>query len=494
MTELIAEGQVYDDDYARSPMASGATPCLSVVMPCFNEDQTLKIAVERVLESPFTRELIIVDDGSTDESLAIARSVSDSRVRVLSQGVNLGKGAAVRRGFAQATSEFVIVQDADLEYDPAEYGVLLVPLRDGRADVVYGSRFHAGRPHRVLYYWHAVGNRALTTLSNMFTNLNLTDMESCYKVFRREVLETLDLREDGFGIEAELTAKIARGGWSVYEIGISYGGRTYAEGKKIGWKDGVWAACCLARYSRVGDRLLARVERSPASVADADSELEEVLESLRGADNYADWIVSLLDPYLGERVLEVGAGHGTITDRIAPGRTVVATDLSERVVALLSERFAFDDNVTVAIEADGGGFDSVVAVNVLEHIEGDVAALREWSTRLAPGGCVLLFVPAFDSLYSKFDADIGHHRRYRKSQLAAVVGAAGLEVERLHYVNSLGALGWWLLVKQLRQTPATAGPVVAAFDKAIIPTLRRREARRLPRFGQSLFCVARIPT
>ncbi len=230
-------------------------PCLSVIIPCFNEEATLKTVVDKVLESPFTREVVIVDDGSTDATLAAARSFTDERVRVFAQPRNMGKGAALRRGFAEATASYVVVQDADLEYDPGEYAELLEPLLDGRADVVFGSRFLAGRPHRVLYFWHSVGNKLLTTCSNVFTNLNLTDMETCYKVFRREVIQSIEVEEDRFGFEPEVTAKIAKGGWVVYEVGISYSGRTYADGKKIGWKDGVRAFVCIVKYSSVGDRL-----------------------------------------------------------------------------------------------------------------------------------------------------------------------------------------------------------------------------------------------
>jgi glycosyltransferase involved in cell wall biosynthesis len=204
-----------------------------------------------VLASPYTAEMVVVDDGSTDGTTDIARDIAsaDSRVRVIEQGVNQGKGAALRRGFAEATGPFVIIQDADLEYDPAEYGIVLQPLLDGRADVVFGSRFLAGRPHRVLYYWHSVGNKLLTTMSNMFTNINLTDMETCYKAFRVEVLRSFVIEEDRFGVEPEITAKVARGGWRLYEVGISYSGRTYAEGKKIGWRDGIRAFYCVLRYN-----------------------------------------------------------------------------------------------------------------------------------------------------------------------------------------------------------------------------------------------------
>jgi 2-polyprenyl-3-methyl-5-hydroxy-6-metoxy-1,4-benzoquinol methylase len=475
-------------------------PCLSVVMPCFNEAETLKVMADRVLTSPYTQELIIVDDGSTDQTLEIARGIADPRVKVLAQPVNLGKGAALRRGFAHATAPYVIVQDADLEYDPSEYGEVLAPLLEDKADVVYGSRFLAGRPHRVLYYWHAVGNRMLTTASNMTTNLNLTDMETCYKAFRREVVQSFTIEEDRFGFEPEITAKVAGGGWRVYEVGISYAGRTYAEGKKIGWKDGVRALYCVVRYSPLLARRIKRLERpepSPAGFGEADAELAEVLDSLQDASNYAEWIYGLAEPYLGHRVLEVGAGHGAITSLLARGATVTATDLSKRCADILEERYGDHPRVRVhhgAIDDGtlGHDYDSVVLVNVLEHMEHDVEALRELADRLVSGGHVILYVPAFESLYGRFDQMVGHHRRYRRSTLAAAVDDAGLELVEARYVNWLGALGWWVLVKQLGRAP-TEGAAVKLFDRLMVPVMRRREARKPPRFGQSLFCVARKP-
>ena len=224
---------------------------LSVVIPVYNEVGTIKQIVEAVKKAPVDElEIIVVDDHSTDGTAEVLRNEVESMVdRVFYHDVNRGKGAALRTGFEHVTGDVVVIQDADLEYDPQDYETLLGPIEAGRADVVIGSRFMGGRPHRVVYFWHMVGNRFLTLLSNMATNLNLTDMETGYKMMRREVLDSLDLKEDRFGIEPELIAKIAKGKWRVYEVGISYYGRTYEEGKKIGWKDGFRAIYAIGRYN-----------------------------------------------------------------------------------------------------------------------------------------------------------------------------------------------------------------------------------------------------
>ncbi|CAB4625015.1 MAG: glycosyltransferase [Actinobacteria bacterium] len=242
-------------------MSTEPRPCLSVIIPCYNEEGTIASLIAMVQLSPWVQEIIVVDDGSQDKSREILEAISDPQVRVIMHTVNQGKGAALRTGFSHATAEFVIVQDADLEYDPSEYPLVLEPLLDDRADVVFGSRFLSGRPHRVLYFWHSLGNRFLTLMSNMFTDLNLTDMETCYKCFRREVIQAIDIEEDRFGFEPEITAKLAKLRLRIYEVGISYSGRTYDEGKKIGWRDGVRAVYCIVRYSKVGDKLIPLLNR-----------------------------------------------------------------------------------------------------------------------------------------------------------------------------------------------------------------------------------------
>lgn len=233
----------------QAPVARSMT--LTVVMPAYNEENTILESARAVLRQSCVHELIIVDDASRDKTWQLMQQLAteDPRVKPLQHSVNQGKGAALRTGFKSATQELVIVQDADLEYDPAEIPMLLRPIQEGKADVVFGSRFAGGGAHRVLYFWHSVGNKFLTLLSNMFTNVNLTDMETCYKVFRREILQKIELKENRFGFEPEIVAKVARLNARMYEIPVSYYGRTYAEGKKINWKDGFAALKCIIVYN-----------------------------------------------------------------------------------------------------------------------------------------------------------------------------------------------------------------------------------------------------
>jgi glycosyltransferase involved in cell wall biosynthesis len=475
---------------------------LSVVIPCFNEASTLKVVLERVLASPYTGEVVVVDDGSSDGSGDIARSIGDARVTVFAHGVNLGKGSAVRLGLQRTTRPYVIIQDADLEYAPELYGQLLEPILSGDADVVMSSRF-GQQAGQVMYFWQSTGNRLLTLLSDSLTNLNLSDVMSGPKVLRRAVVDELEIEQDRFGVEPEIVAKCAEAGWHIYEVTIPYDGGTGDRGgKQANWRAAVGSVYSIVRYSAFGKRLAkprARYERESARTefVEADHELASTLDSLDDAGNYADWIVSLIAPYLGADTVEIGAGHGTMSARLRRHTRVTATELSARAAAKLRERFAGDAAVTV-VEGDvdaamaAGPYDSAVMINVLEHIEDDEAVLRSIHDGLRPGGTLAVFVPAYEALYSEFDRKIGHFRRYRRSTLVQALTQAGFELVDIRYFSLPGALAWLMIARILGRQP-TASSITAIYDRLGIPVLRRVEGRWRPPAGQSVLAIGRRP-
>jgi glycosyltransferase involved in cell wall biosynthesis len=463
---------------------STATRSLSVVIPCYNEVATISHILRRVAEIPVVHEMIVVDDCSTDGTREALREIlaqwprANPPLHVLYQPVNKGKGAALRAGFRKASGPLTIVQDADLEYDPKEYPKLIQPILDGDADVVYGSRF-AGFPRRVLYYWHSLGNQVLTTLSNMATNLNLTDMETCYKVFKTEILQAIPIRSNRFGFEPEITAKVARLGCRVYEVPISYHGRSYAEGKKIGWKDGFQALGIILKNWLVADLGVGRGEMT--------------LKLLQKASRYNGWVYQMLKPFLGRDILEVGSGIGNMTRYFVGHGRVTATDISPFCLRELERTYAEHDRVKVqTLDISRNSYpqveiyDTIVCLNVLEHIEDDTEALRNMRKLLRPGGKLLLYVPCNPRLYCEIDRGVGHYRRYEREDLLAKMKRAGFRVSHCRHHNMLGAVGWWINGKVLGKK-AIGATDVGGFD--LLMPLVKVQDRLESRFALSILAI-----
>jgi glycosyltransferase involved in cell wall biosynthesis len=464
---------------------------LSILVPLYNEEEFVATLLERVIAAPlpdgFEREIIVSDDGSQDSSVEEVEAVAERYpgvIRLLKSSQNQGKGAALRRAIAEARGEFSIIQDADLEYNPKEYVKLLGPLVDGRADAVFGSRFLSSGERRVLYFWHSLANKLLTGICNVFADLNLTDMETCYKAFRTSLLQSIPIRSQRFGFEPEITIKLAKRQARIYETPISYSGRTYEEGKKIGLKDAFEALWVIFKTALSNDIYVAKDK--------------DILDAFSSAPNFNRWMADTIQPYIGKRVLEIGAGMGNLTRLLLAGRKrYVATDVDrehlERLRNRLSQRPNLETAELNAADPQGheefrGQMDTVVCLNVLEHIEDHLGALRNIRSMLQDGGRAVILVPAGQSIYNSLDEELGHFLRYSEDQLRQRMTEAGFEVETILRFNRASRPGWWLNGTVLKRRTISRMQL-KNFDRLI--WLVRRVDRYLPWEQTSIIGIGR---
>lgn len=467
---------------------------LSVLMPVYNEARTLRTIVAQVLASPVDKlgleiELVAVDDGSKDASREILKELAqgESRIRVFHQDRNRGKGAAIRRAIDECTGDIAIVQDSDLEYDPKDFPRVLGPILEGHADAVFGSRFAASEQRKVLLFWHSLANRFLTFVTNALNNINLTDMETCYKAVRTDILKQIPLKSDRFGIEPELTTRLAQWNARIYEVPVSYHGRSYAEGKNIGWKDGVQALWLLFKYRFIDRRFTTH-------------DGYYVLESVRRARGFNRWMLSQFRPFIGDRVLEAGCGIGNFTEQLLDRERLICADLDPYYTEVIGRRYAHLANVrTTRMDlSDAKDFepiaqekpDTVISLNVVEHIEDDLATLKNYHDVLAPGGHAVILVPGHEWLFTECDRTLGHFRRYTRAMLADRMKQAGFEVVQTTEFNRLGVLGWYVSGKMGRKD---LSPGQMKLFNRLLPAAKLIERLDgLP--GLSVIAIGRKPT
>ncbi len=464
---------------------------LSVLIPVYNERYLIRELLQRVLAVKVPGisevEVVVVDDGSKDGTRELLREIAagEQRIRYIEHERNQGKGAAVRTAIGAATGDLIVFQDADLEYDPQDYARLARPFFEDGADVVYGSRFLPSDRRRVLYFRHTIGNRFLTFLSNWFTDLNLTDIETCYKMFRGPLLKSIPIRSNDFSMEPEITAKVAKRECRVFEVPISYLGRTYREGKKIGWRDGFKAIWAVVKYWLLDDIY-------------ADDEYgSHILRRLEHARRFNRWMSESIQHYVGARVLEIGAGIGNITEWLVPRDLYVASDINQHYLTYLRtlslgkpylqvERIDVED--PACFQSWRWSFDTLICLNVLEHVGDPDAALVNMASALDKGGRLLLYVPQHQGLFSSFDEVLGHRCRYSKEQLSQELVRAGFDVEEMSDFNRMGVVGWWWNGK-VRKARNFSRVQLKLFD-VTIPLLRRVD-HFLPWPGLGLLVVAR---
>jgi glycosyltransferase involved in cell wall biosynthesis len=435
---------------------------LSILVPAYNEQYLIEASLQSLAvldESPRLQSItvIVVDDCSQDGTpeairrfqahLESSQDFKKFNWIFLRHEKNQGKGAAIRTALAHVDTHLVVIHDADLEYHPRDLLQMVDLFLYEDADAVFGSRFMPGGYKRALFFRHALGNKLLTLLCDLVCDLNLTDMETCYKMMRADLIKSIPLQSSTFDVEPELAIKLAKRGSRIFEVPISYSGRTYAEGKKINWKDGVRALWAIFRYA-ASDKIYA-----------ADGHGGEILLRLNRAPRFSRWMADVIRPYVGSRVLEIGAGIGNLTMHLVPRKAYWATDLNPEYLGTLERLRANRPYLRVAhVDATDGGsfptgqsFDTVIFLNVLEHLTDDAGAMRNVYNTLEHGGTAVVLVPSGPQLFGTLDEVLGHCRRYTEVQLAAVGQAAGFTIERVLKFNRIGVIAWWLNGKILRR-------------------------------------------
>jgi len=464
---------------------------LSVLMPVYNERRTLREIVQRVIKQEVPgvteKELIIVDDCSTDGSIKIIKELQAAypeTIRIILLDENQGKGNAIRLAIQAARGDIAIIQDADLEYDPADYDIVLRPIIKGEADVVYGSRFAERAQRRVLYFRHTIANRFLTFVSNCFTNLNLTDMETCYKAFRVEVAKTIPIRSKRFGIEPEITAKFAKRKLRIFEVPISYHGRTYAEGKKITWRDGLRAFRTIIKFWLIDDMF------------EGDYAQKDLID-MEAAPKYTEWTLERTRPYVGDLLLEIGSGIGNNVRILMQYTDVIATEIEPVYLQVLRNAYLNTPGIEVhawdALQPpppDLPQVDTILCSNVIEHIEEDHKIIINADQALKPGGRMIFIVPRGEKLYATLDSAIGHVRRYDKERLVSLFTDLDYKIEELFTLNKIGVLGWWYRGKVAKQQ--AIGRYGLKVFNVLVPIFKLMDPL-LPWKGLSLVIVARKP-
>ncbi len=495
-----------------------AMTSLSVLVPVYNEQHLVATSLARleVLEtSPHLEriQVVVVDDCSRDQTGEVLKAFAAERgipwqsngpiengVELRARGthgrfewvflrhvLNGGKGAAIRTALAQASCEITVIHDADLEYHPRDLSRIVKVFVEEEADAVFGSRFAGGEARRALLYRHELGNRLLTFLTNLVTNVNLTDMETCYKAVRTELLKSIPIFSNDFRLEPELTIKLAKREARIFEIPISYSGRTYQEGKKINWRDGFKALAAILRFW-ISDRIYTR-----------DQYGSDILARIARAPRFNAWMADTIKPWCGQKVLEIGSGTGNLTKRLVPRGAYIASDINplylQSLRSLTSDRPYLDVTLTDVTRGESfprieGGFDTVICLNVVEHVDDDLGALRNIREVLAPGGRAIILVPRGQELFGTLDEVLGHRRRYTDSSLARLARQAGFEVQELLHFNRIGTPAWWLNGKLLKRR--SFGLFQIKMLNLLTPLFRLVD-RGLPFPPLSLIALLRVP-